>query len=69
MDLSYAVKEEKKEKKNNLLELRWKSRLAEETALRFLCQCHVLHFILHCFRDETAEPATHELWGYNGMPV
>lgn len=48
-------KEKKKEKKNTLLELRWKSRLVEETALRFLCQCHVPHFILHCFGDQIAE--------------
>lgn len=35
-------------KKNTLLELRSKSRLPEETAVRFLFQCHVLHFILRC---------------------
>lgn len=37
-----------RKKKNTLLELRSKSRLPEETAVRFLFQCHVLHFILRC---------------------
>lgn len=65
LDLAYGVKEEK----NTLLELRWKSRLPEETALRFLCLCRVVHFILHCSGTKPQSAATHEPWGCNGMPL
>lgn len=65
LDLAYGVKEEK----NTLLELRWKSRLPEETALRFLCQCRVVHFILCCSGTKPQSSATHEPWGCNGMPL
>lgn len=40
---------EEEEKKNTLLELRSRSRLPEETAVRFLFQRRVLHFILLCW--------------------
>lgn len=64
LDLAYAVK-----KNNTLLELRSKSRLPEETAVRFLFQCHVLHFILSCLGTRPQCTIPHEPWGCNRMPL
>lgn len=65
LDLAYAVKK----KKNTLLELRSKSRLPEETAVRFLCQCHILHFILCCLGTKPRCTAPHKPRGCNRMPL
>lgn len=56
-------------KKNTLLELRSKSRLPEETAVRFLCLCHILHFILCSTGTEPQCTAPRKPQGCNRMPL